>query len=81
MAMMRSLSKRNSHGIKVKCFCASCAFKKIDAEGNRICKLTKQMVAQKHRCKQWEMSDGLKNAGLPNKGVVRLRGTGEIVIR
>jgi hypothetical protein len=37
-------------------------------------------VEQKFKCKQWQMSDGLKNAG-KSGGVVRLIGTTEIVIR
>jgi hypothetical protein len=36
-------------------------------------------VEQKFKCKQWQMSDGLKNAG-KGGGVVRLIGTTEIVI-
>jgi hypothetical protein len=36
-------------------------------------------VEQKFKCKQWQMSDGLKNAG-KSGGVVRLMETKEIVI-
>jgi hypothetical protein len=36
-------------------------------------------VEQKFKCKMWQMSDGLKNAG-KGGGVVRLRETKEIVI-
>ena len=38
-------------------------------------------VEQKFKCKQWEMSDGLKNAGLQTGGVVRLKGTTEVIIK
>ena len=38
-------------------------------------------VEQRFKCKQWEMSDGLKNAGLQTGGVVRLKGTTEIIIQ
>jgi hypothetical protein len=38
------------------------------------------VVEQKFKCKQWLMSDGMKNAG-KGEGVVRQRGTEEIVIR
>jgi hypothetical protein len=37
-------------------------------------------VEQMFECQQWQMSDGLKNAGMGG-GVVRLKGTTEIVIR
>jgi hypothetical protein len=38
-------------------------------------------VRQQFVCCHWQMSDGLKNAGLQNGGVVRLRGTQEIIIK
>ena len=40
-----------------------------------------QLVRQQFCCCHWQMSDGLKNAGLQNGGVVRLRGTQEIIIK
>ena len=73
-------SVRNSHGIKVKRFCGSCQYRELDRDGNRICQLMQVIVAQKFRCKEWQMSDGLKNAGLQNGGVVRQKGTTEIII-
>lgn len=69
------VSVRNAHGVKVKRCCASCQNKEIDLEGNRICKLMQLKVEQKFRCKDWQMSDGMRNAGLPNGGVVRLKET------
>jgi hypothetical protein len=38
-------------------------------------------VKQQFCCRHWQMSDGLKNAGLQNGGVVRQRGTQEIIIK
>jgi hypothetical protein len=38
-------------------------------------------VEQRFKCKQWEMSDGLKNAGKQTGGVVRLKGTTEVIIK
>jgi hypothetical protein len=37
-------------------------------------------VEQRFKCKQWLMSDGLKNAG-KGGGVVRLKGTAEVIIK
>jgi hypothetical protein len=36
-------------------------------------------VQQKFKCKKWQMSDGMKNAG-KGGGVVRLIGTQEVII-
>ena len=75
----RITSVRNAHGVKVKRCCASCQHKCIDSEGTRFCAQMMLKVEQKFKCKQWQMSDGLKNAG-KGGGVVRLIGTTEIVI-
>ena len=56
-------SVRNERGVKVRKCCASCQWKEIEADGTRVCKLMKQIVEQKSRCKKWQMSEGLKNAG------------------
>ena len=48
-------------------------------DGVRFCKLTQWEVTASFVCKTWEMSDGMRNAGLKNGGVVRLRGTLEVV--
>ena len=76
---IRITSVRNAHGVKVKRCCASCQHKCIDSEGTRFCAQMMLKVEQKFKCKQWQMSDGLKNAG-KGGGVVRLIGTTEIVI-
>ena len=78
--MLRITSVRNSYGVKVKRCCASCQHKCIDADGTRICSKTMKPVKQLNRCKQWQMSDGMKNAG-KGGGVVRLIGTTEIIIQ
>lgn len=70
---------RNVHGILVKKGCMSCQYREI-IDGARFCKLTQWEVTASFVCKTWEMSDGMRNAGLKNGGVVRLRGTQEIVI-
>ena len=76
---IRITSVRNAHGVKVKRCCASCQHKCIDSEGTRFCAQLMLKVEQKFKCKQWQMSDGLKNAG-KGGGVVRLIGTTEIII-
>ena len=72
-------SVRNAHGVKVKRCCASCQHKCIESDGTRVCALMMLKVQQKFKCKKWQMSDGMKNAG-KGGGVVRLMETKEIVI-
>ena len=69
---------RNTRGTWVNKGCMSCQHKKYQ-EGIRFCKLTEKEVEARSTCPQWELSDGLKNAGLANGGVVRQRGTKEIL--
>ena len=76
---IRITSVRNAHGVKVKRCCASCQHKCIKRDGTRFCALKMMMVEQKFKCKQWQMSDGLKNAG-KGGGVVRNIETKEIEI-
>ena len=71
----------NAYGIAVKKMCASCAMKEVQNDGERVCQKMGLKVKQQFCCHYWQMSDGLKNAGLQNGGVVRQRGTLEIVIR
>ena len=59
----RIKSVRNERGVKVRRCCASCQHKEIEADGTRTCKLMKLKVEQRFKCKKWEMSDGMKNAG------------------
>ena len=70
----------NAYGVKVKRCCASCQHKEITNEGARGCALMKLKVEQMFECQQWQMSDGLKNAGMGG-GVVRLKGTTEIILK
>ncbi len=72
-------SVRNAHGVKVKRCCASCQHKCIETDGTRVCAQMMIKVEQKFKCKQWQMSDGMKNAG-KGGGVVRLKGTQEVVL-
>ena len=76
---IRITSVRNAHGVKVKRCCASCQHKCIKRDGTRFCALKMMVVEQKYKCKQWQMSDGMKNTG-KGGGVVRLMKTKEIVI-
>jgi hypothetical protein len=55
--------------------------KEVQNDGERVCQKMGLKVKQQFCCRYWQMSDGLKNAGLQNGGVVRQRGTLEIVIR
>lgn len=70
----------NAYGITVKKMCASCTYKDITNDGERVCKKMQLKVRQQFCCRNWQMSDSLKNAGLQNGGVVRLRGTQETII-
>jgi len=77
---IRITSVRNAHGCKIKKCCASCQHKCIEKDGTRVCAMMMIKVEQRFKCKQWLMSDGLKNAG-KGGGVVRLKGTTEIIIQ
>ena len=70
----------NAYHIRVKKICASCKHKECMNDGTRVCHKMELKVEQQFKCRQWEMADGLRNAGLQNGGVVRLRETKEIVI-
>ena len=79
---------KNAHGCKIKKCCASCQHKCIEScqhkciesDGTRVCASMMLKVQQKFKCKKWQMSDGLKNAG-KGGGVVRNIETKEILIR
>ena len=77
--IIRITSVRNAHGNKVKKFCGSCQYKCIESDGTRICAQMMIKVEQKFKCKQWQMSDGMRNAGKEG-GVARQKETKEIVI-
>ena len=80
MNNMKITSVRNAYGVKVKRCCASCQHKCIEKDGTRVCAQMMIKVEQKFKCKQWQMSDGMKNAG-KGGGVVRLIGTTEVIIK
>ena len=69
---------RNTYGILVKMGCMSCQYRKYQ-DGIRFCKLTEEVVEARSICLQWELSDGMKNAGVNHGGKVRLRGTKEVI--
>lgn len=56
-------SVRNAHGCKVKRRCASCQNMCIKSDGTRVCALTMMNVPKTFDCKEWQMSEGLMNAG------------------
>ncbi len=58
----------NAYGITVKKMCASCAMKEVQNDGERVCQKMGLKVKQQFCCRHWQMSDGLKNAGLQNGG-------------
>lgn len=69
--MTRTVRVVNRHHIKVKKCCASCQFKDIDQEGNRICTSMELKVESSFRCPLWQMSEGMQNAGMAH-GTVRM---------
>ena len=71
----------NAYHIRVNKICAACQHKEILKDGSRVCTKMQLMVAARHNCREWTMSDGLKNAGLLSGGVVRLKGTAEVIIK
>ena len=70
----------NMYRVRVRKWCASCQHKEELDDGTRICAMMQLKVKQKFVCQKWQMSDGLKNAGLQTGAVVRLIGTQETII-
>ena len=54
---------KNRYHIEIKECCASCKYKECMNDGTRVCQKMGLKVQQKFKCKRWEMSDGMKNAG------------------
>ena len=77
---MKMETVMNAYHIKVNKMCGSCKHKECMSDGSRVCQKMGLKVEQRYLCRQWEMSDGLKNAGRSG-GVVRERDTKEIIIR
>ena len=71
---------KNQYQIEIKACCASCQHREVQNDGTRICSKVGLIVEQKFKCRQWEMSDGLKIAGLQTGAVVRLKGTQIVLI-
>lgn len=71
----------NGYHIKVNKTCASCKYKECQNDGTRVCLKMGLKVKQNFKCSFWDMADGIKNAGMQNGGVVRLKGTPEIIIK
>ena len=61
---MKKQFTRNEHGVKVKMCCASCQKRKITSEEGRACGLSGKPVSGCNRCKHWEMSRRMQNAGM-----------------
>lgn len=76
---VRIVRVANDYCIKVKRCCASCQHKYIINDGTRFCPEENRPVSQKYKCKKWQMSDGLKNAG-KSGGIVRNRYNKEVEI-
>jgi len=69
----------NAYRVRVNKMCASCSQRQCQNNGTRVCQMMGLVVEADYLCSHWEMSNGLKNAGMGG-GVVRLKGTTEIVI-
>ena len=61
---MKKKYVRNEHGINIKVCCASCKLRKIESDEGHVCGLNDKEVKACHRCKHWEMSRRLQNAGM-----------------
>ena len=61
--LKRAVWVLNKYHIRVKKCCASCVSKDILENGTRFCTRMQLMVISHYRCKKWQMSEGLKNAG------------------
>ena len=71
---------KNKHVIGIKIQCSSCRFREIDEAGIRHCKKRGgRVVKPTNCCQRWKMAKGLMNAGSAG-GIVRRRGTKEVVI-
>ena len=70
----------NMYRVCVRKCCASCQHREIQDDGTRICTMMQLKVKRKFVCQKWEMSDGLKKAGLQSGRVVRLKGMQETII-
>ena len=72
---------KNQYHIEIKKCCASCQHREVLNDGTRLYKKVGLIVEQKFKCRQWQMSDGLKKAGHQTGAVVRHLETKEIIIK
>ena len=56
------VNRKNKRGIKVKRCCASCKYKEILGDGERICTAGCESY---ETCRHWRMRDELRKAGTP----------------
>ena len=70
----------NMYRVRIKKWCASCKYKEVLNDGTRVCSKMQLKVPQDLVCQNWQMSDGLKKAGLQTGAVVRLKGTREKIV-
>ena len=70
---------RNARGTWINKGCMSCQHRKY-IRSKRLCRLTEKEVTSRSICPKWELSDGMKNAGLNRGCKVRLHGTETVVI-
>lgn len=68
----------NRYHAGVRRWCASCRHKDVANDGTRVCTMMQLKVAQRFVCPKWQMSEGLKNAGMSGGVIKKLT---EIVIR
>ena len=50
--------------VRVRKWCASCQHKEVENDGTRICTKMQLKVPRDFVCPKWQMSDGLKKAGM-----------------
>ena len=60
----------NKYHVSVEKCCASCRHKEVDNDGKRICTKMRLKVTQQFVCHMWQMSEGLRNAGMSG-GVIK----------
>ena len=70
---------RNSRGCEIKPCCASCEHRVLTVD-DRLCGIDGTSVASGYCCSNWEMSEGMMNAGLGG-GVVRDIVTKEVILQ
>ena len=63
---------RNKFGVKIRKCCASCDARVITSKGTcRFCTLDSKDVEARDKCSNWQLRDGLEEAGSAQGGVKR----------